>query len=422
MSLVAGRTSALLRLRAAYARLPEEVRHCLRPLNLLDELASFLPSSAHAAVHGVTSRARRLRLPARATYAVRRLEGVAPDGTQPLVVRLATDEPSARYWSRLLFAAPPRETRERVLPARAVLADAARTPPGVDLALWQLSWPIGRSVVADVVPSWVPLRLATDRPLCDIVRGEPIGRGSRKDDVRRARKLGLTARLTSDAADVERFRRDLYEPYIAQRFGDAAVLLPARAFRHARRRGWLLLLERDGAAVAGALLEPRGRELHVLAFGTSPTAGDAPAGIEACYYHVIRLAVERGFARLQLGTVRPVLTDGVLRYKRKWGASLAPATTLDRFLLRHRNTPATRAVLTAAPLIVDRGRAGLVALAAARGVDAQAQLRHVDLPGLSSLVLYLEPGVPPPAAAPCSKLEAVTAPLDAAPARTPDVA
>jgi hypothetical protein len=53
--------------------------------------------------------------------------------------------------------------------------------------------------------------------------------------------------------------------------------------------------------------------------------------LEACYYHAIRFAVERRLPRLSLGAVRPVLTDGVLRYKRKWGGRVAAliGTTAD---------------------------------------------------------------------------------------------
>src|SRR5262249_12841572 len=155
---------------------------------------------------------------------------------------------------------------------------------------------------------------------------------------------------------VERFRRELYEPYARGRFGDLFVPLPAHVFRHARRHGCLVLLEHEGRLVAGALLEHAGSELRVVAFGVAADPA-VPAGteVEACYCHAIRLAVEWRVPRLGLGACRPVLTDGVLRYKRKWGGRIATPITRDAFVLRHRNTPATRAAFAAAPLVVDRG-------------------------------------------------------------------
>jgi hypothetical protein len=397
-------------LRAAYSRLPEDVRHCLRPLNFVDEAASFLPSGVGDRIAALTSRARRLRLAGRARYAVRRLDGIAAGSAVPLAVRLVADEPSSRWWTRTLFAEPPHETRHGTLFARDVAADAAAggADAGVDLAVWQLSWPIRQGRVAgDVVPSWTPLWLATDRALDDIVRGERSGRAARKNDVRRVLKLGLVPRVTTEPEAVERFRRELYEPYVRTRFGDDVVVLTRHAFRQARRNGCLLLLERDGEPRAGALLERKGEAFCVRAFGA--VVEDGQAAIEACYYHAIALAVERRVARIELGTARPVLTDGVLRYKRKWGARLGSPTTLDRFLVRHRNGAPLRAALTASPLVVERGGGRLAALAAAQGVDATEQLARIDVPGLDEIVLLLEPAAAAPPAAPWSPVRGVAA-------------
>jgi hypothetical protein len=99
---------------------------------------------------------------------------------------------------------------------------------------------------------------------------------------------------------------------------------------------------------------------------------------------VIRKAVERGFARLSFGTCRPVLTDGVLHYKRKWGERIGPPLGRDGFLLRCRNTPGLRAALAAAPLVLDVGRGRLAGLGAVRDADA-------DLAGVA--LLLRTPGI-----------------------------
>src|SRR5262249_47714396 len=191
----------------------------------------------------------------------------------------------------------------------------------------------------------------------------------------------------ADGAEAyERFRRELYEPYVRGRFGELGVVLPPHAFRHARRRGYLLLLEDDGGPRAGAVLVRERQALRVLAFGAT-AAREARVALGACYSHAIRLAVEHGFRHLALGTARPVLTDGVLRYKRKWGARLGRPDTFDRFILVHRNTPGVRDVLTAAPLVVECDGGGLRALVAAQGLRADQQLAPVDAPGLPGLLL-----------------------------------
>ena len=388
-------------MRRLYRRLPEEVRRCLRPLNLVDELASFLHPRARPSVQATTEAVRRLGRLAATRYPLRRLEGPARDSSERLVCLLAADELSARYWASTLFAAPPVEAVVDQVPALGVAAAARRLAGRADLSLWQAPWPICALTRGARVPSWLPLWLATDRPLADVIAGERSGRAARKNDVRRVERLGLTVRVATDAASYDAFRRRLYEPYVSERFGELRVALPRHAFSHARRNGWLLLAERDGHPVGGAVIERWGRDPRVLVFGVDTRAGVPATGLlEACYYHAIRFAVERGFRRLSLGTTRPVLSDGVLRYKRKWGATIGRPGTWDTFLLRYRNTPAARAVLTAVPLVVDRGDGALAALVGAAGDaagDVAAHIRRLDAPGLDEFACLVEGAVTVPA-------------------------
>src|SRR5262245_33045868 len=124
------------RLLAPYRRLPEEVRRTLRPLNLVDELASFLPSSIAPRVRSAADRLRRAMLLRRARYRVRRLEGRAAGGGSPLACLLATDELSARFWRGLLFLEPPHERIVGTVGALAVPRLAARMGEEVELSLW----------------------------------------------------------------------------------------------------------------------------------------------------------------------------------------------------------------------------------------------------------------------------------------------
>jgi hypothetical protein len=299
---------------------------------------------------------------------------------------------AARWWTRTLFRGEPEQEPLGVVPARAAASAVAEMADGADITIHQTPWPLTRGRTdAAVVPSSVPLWLDTSRPFDAIVFGDRRGRGSRKDDARRVRRLSLRPRLARGTRAVERFRRELYEPYAARRFGDLFQRVPPHAFRHAERRGWLLLLDDGSRTVAGALLERWGRDHRILAFGIA-LEGAIPSGLllEACYYHTIRFATEAGFPRLSLGTARPLLSDGVLRYKRKWGASLGRPSTWETFALRYRNTPATRAALAAAPLVVDRGRDGLAALVASGERTPADAIADVDTPGLATIVLLVD--------------------------------
>jgi hypothetical protein len=397
-----------------YRRLPEEVRRCIRPINLLEECAALLPGRGNARALRVAEMARRLALLGRTRFLVRRLEGPGRGTGARLACVLASDEPSARYWSRAFFAESPTLEVLGEVGALAVPRVAARLAGGAELSLWQTPWPVSRCLGRRArVPSWVPLWLATDRPLEAVIEGARSGRAARKNDVRRVARLGLRVRVATEPAAYELFRRELYEPYGRSRFGDLFVPLPAHVLRHARRYGRLLLLERDGRPVAGTLLARRGPALAVLAFGVRPDASLPPgSGLEACYLHAIRFAVESRIPCLQLGSCRPALSDGVLRYKRKWGARLGRPETLDVFLLRYRNTAAVRGAFTAVPLLIHDGRGGLAALVGASGTKPEEQLRRVDTPGLGELVCLLDDPSPSWAAlrAPHSALRVVPAP------------
>src|SRR5262249_28831050 len=149
----------------------------------------------------------------------------------------------------------------------------------------------------------------------------------------------------------------------------------------------------------------------ILAFGADVSA-PIPSGLllEACYYHAIGFAVQAGFPRLSLGTCRPILSDGVLRYKRKWGGRLGRPRAWEAFRLHHPNTAATRAALTAAPLVLDRGRGRLAALMGVVGRDTAEHVARVETPGLAEIALLADAGAPvdPPLAS--------TAPLRLVPA------
>jgi hypothetical protein len=392
---------------ALYRRIPEEARRCLRPLNLVDEGASALPAHPRARVVTATETVRRLVRLRGLRYPLVRLSGPVAGGEGTLACLLAADAVSTRYWARTLFAGPPAVEPLGEVAALHVRAAARRLAPTADLSLWQTSWPLWRLAPSVArVPAWVPLWLRTDCPLDAVVRGERSGRAARKNDVRRVERLGLAVRMTHDRRAFEAFRCELHAPFVRRRFGDLAVPLPPYAVRHARRHGWLLLLERDGRTAAGALLERWRGDVRILAFGVDPD-GPLPGevAIEACYYHAIRFAVARDLPRLGLGTCRPVLTDGVLRYKRKWGASLGPPDTWDGWWLHWRDSAATRAALTAAPLVVERGRGRLAALVGATGTDAATRARELALPGLEEITCLTGEAVTSPAAPPPSARE-----------------
>ena len=145
------------------------------------------------------------------------------------------------------------------------------------------------------------------------------------EDMRRVRRRGgFEPALSYEEADFDDFYQTMYVPFIRQRHVSAAVFRNSYLMKRGFRRGGLLWLNRGGQRVAGAVFELRGDTLVWLGIGTAD--GDPEllrdGANAALYYHLIMHADRSGCARVDFGTSRSSLHDGVLRYKRKWGITL----------------------------------------------------------------------------------------------------
>ena len=343
---------ALLR---AYRRLPESVRYSLRPVNGLEEAASFLPSAPRLALLELVRAYRSVTAATCHRGELALLDGVScVDGA---ALRVATDlaGDAAAYWSALLFEGVP--ARRIVGEVRGPLGFAHVALPDADLTLLRLNRLARARAEARgylVVPAWVQTILDTRRSLDAIAEGQRSGRSSRKNDIRRALNAGFRAVLASGPAEVHHFFEEWCLPFTRTRFGAGVIPMGRDWVRQVARVCTVMWLERDGARVGGALLEPRGRALRNLAFGVRDPAVVRDGVLSACYWLMIEHAVREGYDALQLGSSRPVLSDGVLRHKLKWGGVLTPARQWDYFAVGvARGSATAHAVLAAHPLIAE---------------------------------------------------------------------
>jgi hypothetical protein len=348
--------AALLR---AYRRIPEPVRDGLRPLAALEELSSFLPPRPRRALEQLTqgcrslSAVRRYRAPVVCLHGASRVDGA------PLRVVLDLAGEGYAYWSDLLFAAPPE--REVVGEVCGPLGFLESSLPPADLTLLRhnrLARRRARARGFACVPTWVQLFLDTRRPLDAILEGGRSGRNSRKNDVRRVRAKGYRATLVRDSAEVRAFFADWYLPFSQARWGASLVRFDRDLMRRLSRTCELLWIERDGARVSAALLEPHGRLLRCVAFGLRDPEAVREGALAACYWLMIEHAVARGYETLRLGGSRPVMSDGALRHKLKWGGALGAVRQWDYLAVRvDPQSAVLRALLAVHPLVAeDAGR------------------------------------------------------------------
>ncbi|MCL5270537.1 MAG: GNAT family N-acetyltransferase [bacterium] len=299
-----------------------------------------------------------------------------------------------------------------------------------------------------VIPQFV--RQLRDSPPAGADPRESVKNHTNKNDLNKIRRNNYTYAVTHDANQLASFYHRCHVPYITERHGDAAYLSPFGSFRRQFEEGELLIvMDSAGRTVAGVLAQRKGDTYCALSNGVL----DADAGLvndgvlAAQYYYSIVEAARRGCRRIDFGRSRPFLDDGILFFKKKWGARIEPNSDVMRPLRLFvcNDGPRTRCWLEANPFITQRGGAlegvlvfgdhvdlddgqlrsrlkqcmhdglaGLVAVlltsawAARRGTlariaqEARLPLRVVDLSAAGGPLAarHIEPTIPPPESAP----------------------
>ena len=337
-----------------YHRLPESVRYSLRPLNALDELSTHLAPDNRLAAQRFIGGARSITSLLRGRGRLVRLSGASAIDGGPLHALVDLGREGEAFWGSLLFAGRPARTvvAETSSPVEVLRAGAGRLDADIVLLRHhRFARHIAERAGFITLPTWVESFVDTRGSLKDVLARTARPR-TLKSDLKKLDREGLHARLGS-GADVATFLKELYEPVARERWGASYVSLPHSWMRQAPRFCQVLWIERQGERLGGALLEPRGRELRDVAVGMRDA--DDPCGIRAAqYYFAIQHAIDSGYERLNVGGSRPVLSDGVLRTKLKWGAVLTPILQWDYLALAlPRGPEAARGFLAQHPLVAE---------------------------------------------------------------------
>ncbi|HSE84317.1 MAG TPA: hypothetical protein VLB01_07195 [Thermodesulfobacteriota bacterium] len=186
-----------------------------------------------------------------------------------------------------------------------------------------------------VVPEWVGSMLN--------VQGNPGNIASRnhtlKDALRIVRRNKLSHEISRAETDFEQFYHTMYVPFIRSRHGERAVVRDFYQMRRAFHQGGLIWVLRGKERISGQLFRRQNQVLQVLALGTAkgdltPIKDGAGTALDL---FTINHAKELGCKFIEFGGSRPCLTDGLLRYKRKWGMSLTEQHSFRYDFLIHWN-------------------------------------------------------------------------------------
>lgn len=318
------------------------------------------------------------------------LRGRSRDSGEEVVVVVAGALPRIAWLIGHVFAAPPAREPLGHVPAWRLARTLRRHGACADFAIARVARMSAHALGFDgdwlPVPDWVGTRLTAPFDLDAIARRSH----SVSDDLRRVRRAACIAELSRRAGDLPSFRHDYYLPFIRRRYREDAVPRSPRHLRRRFRRGGILWIARGGTRIAGVLFDLRHRVLDAVALGVRE--GDAAlvhdGAIAACYACLLSHAQATGCHAVDLRGSRPSPSDGVTRYKRKWGAELYDRADVvsTTFVRWNRVTPAVASLLARFPLIF-REHGGLSVLGVESGAGAASDLEAMRMAGLRRTIL-----------------------------------
>jgi Uncharacterized protein involved in methicillin resistance len=325
------------------------------------------------------------------------------NNSSPGTLLVAGDEHRIEYMSHRFFESEPHCERLSKVPLWNLDRTLKRLQTSADLTVVcvdKLSARLFFGADYLIVPEWTGLILTVPEDPWRLDRSSR----SLKEDLRVVRRNNLTPGFTGATADFELFYHTMYVPFIVKRHGEQAVVRSIDQLRRRFYRGGLIWVLQGEQPIAGAVFQLSKQVLRLLVVGTingdwSPVKSGALA---ALYLFIINHAKERGCKLVDLGGSRPSLNDGLLRYKRKWGAKLTENRDIYYdFLIRwnHLSRPVTSFLLNTPLIFRDKG--GLSALCVidqnetATQNDAWKAYRSMWIQGLQKLYLVSTSGWQP---------------------------
>ncbi len=315
-------------------------------------------------------------------------------------VVVAGHQPWADYLPRRFFACAPQREVVGAVPVWALPSFIKRLAVDADITVARVDRVSARLFFGDgflVVTESIGCRLTLPVDLDKLAR---VNHGV-KYDFRTLRRECLTAEVSHKEADCELFHSTMHVPFVRNRYGDFAVIHNLHQLRRSFRHGVLIWVRRANQRIAGGLYEQRRNVLRSVALGTSE--GDLAlmkvGALAALHIFAIGYAQDRGCTSIDLGGTPPILNDGLLRFKKKWGSQLIdePQTPYDYLVRWEQPNEQVFNFLADTPLICrnDRGLMGLTALKP-KNVTTADQVstihRSLWMPGLHEIAILTPSG------------------------------
>lgn len=234
------------------------------------------------------------------------------DTQRYLLARMYEGEPRVLRQRRILIRSLPRIMKGRDIPVDLCIAVL---PPRHDRQLAKQCDFRGQEnvlQVVDVPSTWDELKTKLHQ--------------NAKNAPRLIRKNGLTYRVSKDPEDFRHFYHRMFVPHTRERYGASATIEPFEEMERFFAKGFLLLIEEAGRAIAGSLCLADDRVLTYRRMGVlDADQTHSKKGAQMAVYHFsLELAIERRIPKFDLMKSSAFVNDGVYQHKRKWGATTLP--------------------------------------------------------------------------------------------------
>jgi hypothetical protein len=333
----------------------------------------------------------------------------AEEPSTPFSVLVAGELPWAEHLPHLLFPGEPKRSSLGQVPLWQLPRFVARWASSVDLVVVRVDRVSSQLLFGKHylrVPELVDLHLELPQDIDTLYSGNR--NRNLKNDLRRVQRNQLSTQISHHEPDLAEFYHRFHVPFVRQRFGRFAWPHNLPLLRGLFRQGGLIWALQNGQRLAGCVYGQRQRELSLLAIGTAD--GDdkiTELGAQVALFHaLVKHARDLECDSVNLGASRPLLSDGNLRFKRKWGARLVQREASNDLLLHWErlDKSTSRALYGTALVFFEQGHLAAVgALESdepATSDDVSRATRFLRIPGVHRLHLCSSSGFEPRLSAP----------------------
>mgnify|MGYP001949687651 CR=1 FL=1 len=177
------------------------------------------------------------------------------------------------------------------------------------------------NVAGTKMPHWLKQKINLEGGWDSYLSG--MRRKTRREAQRMIRKFELTTYLVSGADYGPNFYDELYKPYISSRHGDSSVIIEKQEFISKIKHSEIMQLMYQGKVIAAAQINNDGSTLSLGWTGVRDSDDRELRGAaDALDYFCVKHAFDTDCTSVDMGHSRPVLSDGILKYKKKWRAAV----------------------------------------------------------------------------------------------------